>query len=330
MARPLRIEFAGALYHVTARGNERKAIYRTVEDRRRFLAVLAAVVAQFRLLVHAYVLMDNHYHLLVETLEPNLRRAMHRLNGVYAQFFNRRHQRVGHLLQGRYRAPLVQHDRYLLELSRYIHLNPVRAHMVARAADYEWSSARAYVGECAVPPFLTVGEVLGQFDSRLRPARRRYAAFLADAAAAHGLSPLDALVAQTLLGEPGWVEAMNARIAACLRAGRLPLDRAEVPAVRHLGVRPTLAQVVAAVAAATRTAPAEIRRPGSRAVARAVAIYVAHEHTGLLQKDVGAAFGISAFAVSKAVAAITRTRHDHRPLRHLLQRLCVALQVPPP
>ena len=328
MARPLRIEFAGALYHVTARGNERKPIYRSDDDRRQFLRVLAEVVDRFQLLLHAYVLMDNHYHLLVETLEPNLRRAMHRLNGVYAQWFNRRHQRVGHFLQGRYKAPLVQQDAYLIELSRYIHLNPVRAGVVARANDYEWSSARAYVAQCRVPPFLTVAEVLGRFDPRPWRARRRYAAFLVDAAAVHAPSPLEGLVAQTLLGEPVWVEAMQRRVVACVRAGRLSADQDAVPAVRQVRPPPTVAQVIAAVAAATGTAPAVICRRGSRATARAVAIYLAHTHTGLTQRAVGAAFGIRAFAVSKAVGAITRLRQQQRPLHCLLERLAGALQSP--
>jgi REP element-mobilizing transposase RayT len=133
MARPLRIEFAGALYHVTARGNERKAIYRDDADRSRFLDGVRRAVDRFHLLLHANVLMDNHYHLLVETLEANLSQAMRDLDGNYAQYFNRAHRRVGHLFQARYKAILVDRDTYLLELSRYIHLNPVRAGMVSHA-----------------------------------------------------------------------------------------------------------------------------------------------------------------------------------------------------
>lgn len=303
MARPLRIEFPGAFYHVTARGNERKPIYRTDVDRCQFLAVLADIVDHYHLLLHAYVLMDNHYHLLVETIEANLGRAMPDLNGAYAQCFNRRHHRIGHLLQGRYKAPLVQRDAYLLELSRYVHLNPVRAHMVARAEDYAGSSAGAYVGTCAPPPFLTVAEVLGHCGRQRRPARRRYAAFLAEAAGSLSASPLDNLVAQTLLGEPEWVAAMRVRITDCMRAGRLPLDLGELPGLRGVRCRPTLAQVVSAVAAATGTAPELIYRPHSRALGRAVAIYLANKHAGLTQKEVGIAFGIRCFAVSKALSA---------------------------
>ena len=126
MARPLRLDHAGAVWHLTSRGNERREIFREDEDRERFLRILAGVVKRFRWRVHAYVLMGNHYHLLVDTPEPTLSRGMKHLNGVYTQNFNRRHRRVGHLLQGRFKAILVERESHLLELTRYVVLNPVR------------------------------------------------------------------------------------------------------------------------------------------------------------------------------------------------------------
>ena len=125
MSRPLRLEFAGALYHVTARGNAREAIFRDDEDRAMFLDLVGREIAQQRWRCYAYCLMGNHYHLLIETAEPNLTRGMQRLNQVYTQRFNRRHRRVGHVLQGRYKAIVVDHDSYLKELIRYVVLNPV-------------------------------------------------------------------------------------------------------------------------------------------------------------------------------------------------------------
>ena len=142
MARPLRIEFPGALYHVTSRGNARQRVFRDDEDRETFLATLAWVVARFRWRCHAYCLMDNHIHLLIDTPQPNLSRGMRQLNGVYTQRFNRRHRRVGHLFQGRFQAILVEKEGYLLELARYIVLNPVRAKMVKTPERYPWSSYR--------------------------------------------------------------------------------------------------------------------------------------------------------------------------------------------
>ncbi len=152
MARPLRIEFAGALYHVTSRGDGREDIFLEEGDRTRFVEVLSEVCQRFNWAVHAYCLMGNHYHLVVETRDDSLAKGMRQLNGLYTQRFNREHGRVGHVFQGRYKAILVQKDSYLLELARYVVLNPVRAGMVRSAKEWPWSSYRAMVGQAPVPP----------------------------------------------------------------------------------------------------------------------------------------------------------------------------------
>jgi REP-associated tyrosine transposase len=133
MARPLRIEFAGALYHVTARGNNREAIFLGADeaDREAFLEILGAICERFNWVCHAYCLMTNHYHLLIETPDANLSGGMRQLNGVYTQYVNRTHRRVSHLFQGRFKGILVEREGYLLELARYVVLNPVRAGMVS-------------------------------------------------------------------------------------------------------------------------------------------------------------------------------------------------------
>jgi REP element-mobilizing transposase RayT len=146
MARPLRIEYAGAVYHVTSRGDRREDIFHSDEDRENWLDILAQVCERFNWRSHAWCLMDNHYHLLIETAEANLSQGMRQLNGVYTQHSNRRHQRVGHVFQGRYKAILVQKEAYLLELCRYVVLNPIRAKMVNHIADWHWSSYLETVG----------------------------------------------------------------------------------------------------------------------------------------------------------------------------------------
>jgi len=146
MARPLRIEFPGALYHITSRGNARQTIFFDEEDFTDFLTVLGQVAKRYHLLLHSYCLMHNHYHLLIETPEGNLARGMRQLNGIYTQHANQRHQRVGHLLQGRYRSILVDKENYLLELSRYIALNPVRANLVEDPKDWPWSAYPQLIG----------------------------------------------------------------------------------------------------------------------------------------------------------------------------------------
>ena len=133
MSRPLRIEYVGALYHVTARGDNKAEIYLDDGDREQFLVTLEEVCRRFNWVLHTYCLMDNHYHLLIETPESNLSSGMRQLNGVYTQRFNRKHERVGHVFQGRFKSILVQKEYYLLELARYIVLNPVRARMVRSA-----------------------------------------------------------------------------------------------------------------------------------------------------------------------------------------------------
>jgi len=167
MARPLRIEFPGALYHITSRGNARKPIFLADPDRHAFLDTLGAVVGRYRWLCHAYCLMTNHYHLLVETPEANLSRGMRQLNGVYTQRFNRRNDRVGHVLQGRFKGILVERESHLLELSRYIVLNPVRAGMTSAAEDYSWSSLRATLGIDRPPGWLSAA-LLTPFGSASR------------------------------------------------------------------------------------------------------------------------------------------------------------------
>lgn len=180
MARPLRIQFPGGLYHVTARGNGRQTLFLDDVDYARFLDVLQVVVARYRLLCHAYCLMPNHYHLMMETPEANLSRAMQQLNGVFAQHFNRRHQRPGHVLQGRFHAQVIDRDAHLREVCRYIVLNPVRAGLVGEPREWPWSSCRATAGETATPSFLTVDWVLSLAGVKSRgEAERSYLRFVA-------------------------------------------------------------------------------------------------------------------------------------------------------
>lgn len=203
MARPLRIEFPGAVYHVTSRGNARQDIVADDRDRSQFLSLLAHVVDRFSWLCHAYCLMDNHYHLLIETSQPNLSLGMRQLNGRYTQAYNRRHDRVGHLFQGRFTAILVEKESYLLELCRYVVLNPVRAKMVPHPRQWVWSSYRATVGEVKAPAWMTTDWVLGQFGQRVEPAQEQYRTFVAGGRG--GSRPWEQLTGQIYLGSDDFV-----------------------------------------------------------------------------------------------------------------------------
>ena len=178
MARPLRIQYDGALYHITSRGNARKAIYRDDEDRRIFLNTLFNVNKRYNWICHAYCLMNNHYHLIIETPDGNLSKGMRQLNGVYTQTYNKRHHKVGHIFQGRYKAILIEKESHLLEVCRYVVLNPVRAKAVARPEEWRWSSYRGTSGTEKPHPCLTTDWVLGQFSTKKGIAEKEYREFV--------------------------------------------------------------------------------------------------------------------------------------------------------
>ncbi|MGC2062845.1 MAG: transposase [Thermodesulfovibrionales bacterium] len=178
MARPLRIEYDGALYHITSRGNARKAIYKDDEDRECFLDTLQRVNKKYNWLCHGYCLMNNHYHLVIETPDGNLSKGMRQLNGIYTQIYNRRHNRVGHIFQGRYKAILIQKESHLLEVCRYVVLNPVRAKAVENPDGWQWSSYRGTSGMENPHPCCTTDWVLGQFSTKKSQAERRYREFV--------------------------------------------------------------------------------------------------------------------------------------------------------
>ncbi len=205
MARPLRLEFPGTVYHVTSRGNARAAIFDGDRDRKMFLKVLGETVNRFNWLCHAYCLMGNHYHLLIETPEGNLSAGMRHVNGVYTQSFNRVHGRDGHVFKGRFKAILVEKESHLLEVCRYVVLNPVRARVVERPEQYIWSSFLATMGRGPRPDFLTTDWVLGNFAASLSEGRRRYRRFVNDGMG-KSESPWEKLAGQIVLGTEAFVQ----------------------------------------------------------------------------------------------------------------------------
>lgn len=211
MARPLRIELAGGLYHVTARGDRREDIYFGPEDREAWLEIFGRVCERFNWVCHAYCQMTNHYHIVIETPEGNLSKGMRQLNGVYTQYINRTHQRVGHVFQGRYKGILVERDSYLLELSRYVVLNPVRAGMTQSAKQWAWSSHRAMLGAAPRQKWLETDWILGQFGAKRGRAIEKYEEFVK----AGVNRPLwDELRNQIFLGDEKFVERMQKMVDA--------------------------------------------------------------------------------------------------------------------
>jgi putative transposase len=178
VTRPLRIEYAGAVYHVTSRGNARKPIFKDDKDRVVLLNSLGEVNDRHHWLCHAYCLMDNHYHLIIETPDGNLSKGMRQLNGIYTMRFNKRHNSVGHVFQGRYKAILLQKESHLLEVCRYVVLNPVRSKAARTPGQWKWSSYRGAAGMERPHPCLTTDWVLGQFGTKRRVAGGKYKAFV--------------------------------------------------------------------------------------------------------------------------------------------------------
>jgi len=234
MARPMRIEYDGAVYHVTSRGNERKTIYRDDEDRIAFLEILDAVNRRFNWFCHAYCLMKNHYHLVIETPDGNLSSGMRQLNGVYTQHFNRRHHRAGHLFQGRYKAILIEKESYLPEVCRYVVLNPVRVGAVARPGDWKWSSYRGTTCAAKQHKCCTTDWILGQFGTKRQEAEKRYREFVAAGIREKGL--WKEVRGQSILGEGAYFEKILAHIKA-------HEDIKEIPKRQRYVSRPGLGEI---------------------------------------------------------------------------------------
>ena len=207
MTRPLRLEFPGAIYHITSRGREGQAMFIDAEDREFFLATLDSVCQRFNWICHAYCLMDNHYHLMIETLDGNLSMGMRQLNGVYTQRYNRSYGWEGPVIQGCFKAILVECNTYLLEMCRYVVLNPVRLGVVEDPADYPWSSYLSTAGIAEVPGFLSLEWLLKQCGDTKKRARKRYREFVLKGI---GLpSPLLDVRSQIMLGSPEYVATIK-------------------------------------------------------------------------------------------------------------------------
>ena len=342
MSRPLRIERAGGWYHITGRGNERRALYRDNRDRVHFCELLGEMVARFLVRLHAYVLMDNHYHLIVELTEPNLSRTGQWLNVSYSVWFNRRHGRSGHLFQGRFKSVVVDPNQWGLELSRYVHLNPVRVgrmglgktnrqnqrvgassspearvvkERIARLRRYRWSSYRAYVGLAKRPEWLECDRVLGLGGGRKEERQQKYREYV-ESAVREGLekSPWEALEDQVVLGGQEFLQKLRAHVTGNAREQR---------GAKRLGqARPKLEEVIAGLEKVKGQPWAEIRdRHGDDG--RDLVLYVGRRACGLKLGELAAVAGMSDYkAVSIAVRRYERQLRRSKSRRERLKRVC--------
>ena len=285
MARPLRIEYPGAFYHVTSRGNERKPIFKSVRDREAFLGYLESATSRYGAIIHCYCLMDNHYHLLVETPDANLSAIMRHINGAYTSYFNVKRKRSGHLFQGRYKALLVDKDTYAMELSRYIHLNPVRAGITDRPEKYRWSSYRAFAGRDSAPGWLFLDFILSYFGADRPASKKKYRKFVENALGQEIKSPIADLIAGTILGTDEFARMIKSKYVTATKTGR------NVPELRKLISRPGMEQIENAV-------DKEFGNQGK--LAQTVKMYLGRKLTDERLIEIGKKYGVGDSAVAEA------------------------------
>lgn len=303
MARPLRITYPGAFYHVTSRGNERKAVFKSKSDRLKFLEYLGSATTRYDASIHAYCMLDNHFHLLMETPSGNLPQIMQHINGAYTTYFNIKRGRSGHLFHGRYKAILVEMDAYAEELSRYIHLNPVRAGNVNTPGEYEWSSYPAYVGVAHPPEWLNRQHILSYFAAaRVGIAQNRYRHFVESLVGKEYQSPLSDAASGAILGCNEFVERVKAA-----HLSERPAER-DVPALRKLRPQPTGDLIDRAV---------EERVKDDPRLARDLKIYARQKYTCMTLKHIG--FGLSESGVSQVRRRLESRMQNDKALSRLVK-----------
>jgi len=312
MSRPLRLEFPGALFHVYARGNNKQQIFRDDHDRKLFLKLLAACVTRFGWILTAYALMSNHFHLVVQLTIETLSKGMKWLDGEYATVFNKRHGCVGHVFQGRYKAPLVEKESYQLELARYVVLNPVEANIVGGPEDYVWSSHRAVIGDVEAPDWLAVDDLLIQFAPKRDLARALYQQFVNEAIGTD-YDPWKNLVGGMYLGSEDWLKKVQEQIDLEPRSQ-------EHPRAQRMVATPSMKTIIDGVAATFGVNPDWIRL-GRGGAPRMIAAWIAWHEALLSGREIADGLRVkSAGHVSRLVKRCERELASDPSLQDNLNR----------
>jgi putative transposase len=317
MARPLRIEYPGAFYHVTSRGNERKRIFSAKADYIQFKEYLKNAQEKYACRLHCYVLMQNHYHLVLETPEGNLSQVMQYLNGSYTGYFNHRTDRSGHLFQGRYKAILVEVDSYLLQLSRYIHLNPVRAGMVERPQDYSYSSYNSLISEKG-EEIITRDLIWGMISKDRALARDRYRSFVERALERELENPLKEVYAGSILGGTSFIRETVDKLEDGV------VQREEVSHRKALRTPYEAEEILSVVSELFGTSSAALlERKGDR---RDLIIHLLKNKTGMTNREIGELTGgLSYSGVSRVeerfVEKLKKNKDLHQGLKTVLDKL---------
>lgn len=313
MARQLRIEYPGAFYHVYSRGNQRQAIFYSDEDRYYFLKVLGDAHEKYGSVFHTYCLMPNHYHMIAETPLGNLSKIMHLVNTTYTVHLNKKQKRCGHLFQGRFKSILIEAESYAQELSRYIHLNPVRAKLVGLPEEYPWSSYREYLGTRKPYPWVDLSLILGCDGNHLAESRSSYAAFVLAGIGKDPPAGYRESSCSGILGSGEFIDQIKARF---LTNQLDNLDR-EMPQLRVLRTRVNLADILALTE--------KILGPQNRLI-KGTAIYLGQRTAGYTLEEISAFYNMSISGISNARRRIQNELEHNETLVRAVQEIVKQLR----
>ena len=314
MARPLRIQFEGAVYHVTARGNERRKIFFSKRDYEKFKAYIAEAKEKYRFILHGYVLMSNHYHLLMETPEKNLSKIMHHINSSYTTYTNIKRKRSGHLFQGRFKSIVVDKDNYLLELSRYLHMNPVRAKIVEKPEDYPYSSYAAYISDHG-EALVTRSVILEMFKTKESEARKQYKTFVEAALGEETESPVKAVYGGMILGGECFIRDILGKI----EEGEL--EKEAISYRKALRAPYEVDEVLSTVCKHYGIPRKEVTNP-SQGEVRKMCLYLMKKHTVTTTRDICGLLGdIRYEAAAKMYQRFVKNIAENDKLRKEAERL---------
>lgn len=329
MTRPLRIQFENAHYHVTCRGNARQKIFLGESDRRAFLELLVRSTEIYQIEILAYVLMPNHFHLLVKTPLGNLQEFMRHFNISYTSYFNRTHDRSGHMYQGRYKAFLIDADRYLQGVSRYIHLNPVRIRGASRKMldakrgylkSYRWSSYPGYLSSRKRESFLGVNGVLGYFGGDTLQGRRRYERFVSEGLSGELESPLERGRGHGIVGEKDFIERIREQHLSSSVRSR------ELPALKRIVAQVEPEKILWIVCRELGVEKEELIKRGSKGVGRGLLMELLYRYGGMNQREIGEFLGIDYSAVSvgrkRCQGMVEKDRKLFRQMERIKAQVC--------
>ncbi|KAF0143508.1 MAG: hypothetical protein FD156_2574 [Nitrospirae bacterium] len=312
MARQLRIEFEGAFYHITSRGNLRDRIFFDDKDKEMFLEILKRTKERYGYLLHAYALMDNHYHLLIETPKANISQAMQNINTSYTVYINKKYQRSGHLFQGRFKGIIVDKDEYLLTLSRYIHLNSVRAKIVQWPEDYRWTSYGAYRDK-SKDSLVDITDTLSCFSDSKTEAVRAYKSFV-EAREGMEENPFKDIAAGLILGS----KRFKAKITKFIKKIK---SHDELPQLKRLREQVPIDRIIKTCCSYYGKKEDSLLKRGKDRRERQIAIYLSKVLSGKKNAEVGSYFGIKGPAVSGAIKAIEGRLDKEKKLKKEIEGL---------